>query len=405
MKFNVATRISPLLPLIHVLAVQAVALPACDDLSADGCSLPAAQEMFSDLAKKGWAVYLVAQPPDANTAGLTPTSASIKSAIPTLVAAKLPNSSSRASISLASASQSSGSALVSATISPSSTAASSTAPATSTTTAATPSPSAQPSPAPKLKFLGIILAIVSGFLIGSSFVFKKKGLLRSQATGTAGQGVRYLKSPLWWLGMSMMILGELCNFAAYAFVEAIVVTPLGALSVVVCAILSSIFLKERLTFIGWLGCGLCILGATVIALNAPKEATVGQILDFQKLFLSVIFLAYVGVLLVASLLIIFVVAPRFGKTNMLWYILVCSMIGGISVSVTTGLGAAIVTTVGGDNQFKHWFIFVLIPVVLGTLVAEVYYLNVALALFNTGTRSLFAFHANLLDGGLPTQRW
>ncbi|KAJ7493838.1 magnesium transporter NIPA-domain-containing protein [Mycena latifolia] len=257
-----------------------------------------------------------------------------------------------------------------------------------------------PAGSPKLQIFGIILAVASGLLIGSSFVFKKKGLLRSQATGTAGEGVKYLKSPLWWLGMSnasflpssntvsdipseVMILGELCNFAAYAFVEAIVVTPLGALSVVVCAILSSIFLKERLTFHGWLGCALCILGATVIALNAPREDTVGQILDFQKLFTSPIFLAYVGILLVASLLIIFVLAPRYGKENMLWYILVCSMMGGISVSVTTGLGAAIVTTVGGDNQFKHWFIYVLIVVVLGTLVAEVYYLNVALALFNT----------------------
>lgn len=43
-------------------------------------------------------------------------------------------------------------------------------------------------------------------------------------------------------------------------------------------------------------------------------------------------------------------AFRYGKKNMLWYIGVCSMIGGISVSVTTGLGAAIVTTAMGDNQ-------------------------------------------------------
>lgn len=77
--------------------------------------------------------------------------------------------------------------------------------------------------------MGIILAIVSGLLIGSSFVFKKKGLLRSQ--GVAGEGVGYLKSPLWWIGMTsaslypalcastnqvallVMIMGELCNFA------------------------------------------------------------------------------------------------------------------------------------------------------------------------------------------------
>lgn len=38
---------------------------------------------------------------------------------------------------------------------------------------------------------------------------------------------------------------------------------------------------------------------------------------------------------------------------MLWYIFVCSMIGGISVSVTSGLGAAIVTTAYGDSQVRH----------------------------------------------------
>lgn len=43
---------------------------------------------------------------------------------------------------------------------------------------------------------------------------------------------------------------------------------------------------------------------------------------------------------------------RYGKKHMVWYILVCSMIGGISVSVTTGLGAAIVTTAFGDNQVR-----------------------------------------------------
>ena len=58
---------------------------------------------------------------------------------------------------------------------------------------------------------------------------------------------------------------------------------------------------------------------------------------------------------------------RYGKTNMLWYLLVCSMIGGISVSVTTGLGSAIVTTARGDNQFKHWFIYFLLIFITLTL--------------------------------------
>lgn len=234
-----------------------------------------------------------------------------------------------------------------------------------------------------LKIVGVILAVTSGLLIGSSFVFKKKGLIRSQKGLVAGEGVGYLKSPLWWTGMSMMILGEICNFVAYAFVEAIVVTPMGALSVVICAILSHFFLQEKLGFFGWLGCGLCIIGSVIIALNGPQEASVGQITQFQAMFLAPGFLAYGSVLIAASLVIVFYFAPKYGSKSMLWYIMVCSMIGGISVSVTTGLGSAIVTSVMGDNQFKHWFIYFLMAFIAVTLITEVYYLNKALALFNT----------------------
>jgi Magnesium transporter NIPA len=42
--------------------------------------------------------------------------------------------------------------------------------------------------------IGIALAVSSGMLIGSSFVFKKKGLLSSQKGKVAGEGIAYLKS-------------------------------------------------------------------------------------------------------------------------------------------------------------------------------------------------------------------
>ncbi len=49
--------------------------------------------------------------------------------------------------------------------------------------------------------------------------------------GSGGYG--YLREFQWWIGLTMMGLGELCNFAAYGFAPASVVTPLGALSVLV----------------------------------------------------------------------------------------------------------------------------------------------------------------------------
>ncbi|KAF8303109.1 DUF803-domain-containing protein [Clavulina sp. PMI_390] len=237
---------------------------------------------------------------------------------------------------------------------------------------------------PQYHAVGVALAIGSGALIGSSFVFKKRGLLAAQGDNL-GEGVAYLKNMVWWTGMIMMILGELCNFGAYAFVAAIIVTPMGALSVVICAILSTFFLNERLTLIGWIGCFQCIFGAVIIALNAPDQQSVNTIAEFKHLFLAPGFLAYGGVVIVSVLILIFFFAPRYGKKNMLWQanFSMDASLGGLSVSCTQGLGACIVTTIRGENQFKNWFIYFLIAFVAVTLVTEIYFLNMALALFNT----------------------
>lgn len=74
-------------------------------------------------------------------------------------------------------------------------------------------------------------------------------------------------------------LGELCNFAAYGFVPATLVTPLGALSVLISAVLAAQFLKEKLTLIGKIGCGLTVVGSTVVVLHAPKEDDVNSVID------------------------------------------------------------------------------------------------------------------------------
>ncbi|KAG9889956.1 DUF803-domain-containing protein, partial [Aureobasidium melanogenum] len=123
---------------------------------------------------------------------------------------------------------------------------------------------------PVYKAIGIILAVCSGLFIGTSFVLKKHGLLKANEkyNETAGEGYGYLKNGWWWTGMILMIIGEVCNFVAYAFVDAILVTPFGALSVVITTILSAIFLKERLSFVGKVGCFQCVIGAVIIALNA-----------------------------------------------------------------------------------------------------------------------------------------
>ena len=76
--------------------------------------------------------------------------------------------------------------------------------------------------------------------------------------------------------MLSMTLGEIANFAAYAFAPAIVVTPLGALSIIISAVLSHYVLNEKLNTFGWLGCALCIVGSANIVLHAPEEKEIDR---------------------------------------------------------------------------------------------------------------------------------
>lgn len=134
------------------------------------------------------------------------------------------------------------------------------------------------------KYIGLALAVTSTLAIGTSFVITKKGLNEAaQQHGFEGEGFQYLKSATWWGGIITMVLGEIANFAAYAFAPAILVTPLGALSVLIGAVLGSYFLDEKLGTLGKIGCAICLIGSVIIVLHAPPDKDVeniGEILDY-----------------------------------------------------------------------------------------------------------------------------
>ena len=126
------------------------------------------------------------------------------------------------------------------------------------------------------KYIGLSLAVMSSVFMGTSYVITKKGLQdATEKHGFDGDGYQYLKNPIWWCGMIMLVGGEAANFAAYAFAPAILVTPLGALSVLIGAVVGSWFLNERLGRLGKLGCAICLIGSVIIASHAPpdKEST------------------------------------------------------------------------------------------------------------------------------------
>ncbi|PKA49003.1 hypothetical protein AXF42_Ash019541 [Apostasia shenzhenica] len=236
---------------------------------------------------------------------------------------------------------------------------------------------------------GLILALSSSFFIGASFIVKKKGLKKAGASGVrAGVGgYSYLYEPLWWAGMITMIVGEVANFAAYAFAPAILVTPLGALSIIISAVLAHIILRERLHIFGILGCALCVVGSITIVLHAPQEREIDSVKEVWDLATEPAFLFFAAAVMVAVFIIVVHFIPQYGQSHIMAYIGVCSLVGSLSVMGVKALGIALKLTFSGMNQLIYPQTWAFAVVVISCVVTQMNYLNKALDTFNTAVVS------------------
>ncbi|XP_041647637.1 magnesium transporter NIPA1 [Cheilinus undulatus] len=182
---------------------------------------------------------------------------------------------------------------------------------------------------------GVVIAVVSSFINGSTFVLQKKGILRSRDRGGS-----YLTDVVWWSGTISMIVGQIGNFLAYNVAPAVIVTPLGALGVLFGAVLASWILKEHLNILGKLGCVLCCCGSVVLIIHAPKAEAVTTRLELEERLLDPVFVFYALLVVLLLVILIIWIAPAHGTSNIMVYVSICSLLGSFTVPSSKGLGLA-----------------------------------------------------------------
>ncbi|MBA0683075.1 hypothetical protein Goari_024751 [Gossypium aridum] len=182
--------------------------------------------------------------------------------------------------------------------------------------------------------------------------------------------------------MITMIMGEIANFVAYIYAPAVLVTPLGALSIIVSACLAHFLLNERIQKMGIVGCVSCIVGSVVIVIHAPQEHTPSSVQDIWTLATQPAFLVYVVATLSAVLALVLHFEPHYGQTNILVYLGICSLMGSLTVVSIKAIGIAIKLTLDGMSQIAYpqtWF-FLTVAVIC--VITQLIYLNKALDTFN-----------------------
>ncbi len=150
--------------------------------------------------------------------------------------------------------------------------------------------------------------------------------------------------------------------------------------------LSSIFLHERLDFTAKIGCAQCLIGATIVVLNAPESNSTSTVQSFFSHVFTGGFLVYSSIVWIGILYLINNVAPIHGTKHPLVYISICSLVGSFLVVVAQGFGSAIVYSAShwdNDNQFREFGFYILLLLVVITVIMQVNYLNKAINTFST----------------------
>jgi len=199
--------------------------------------------------------------------------------------------------------------------------------------------------------MGRALAIVLSLLAAVALAFgaqfqndsveknseKKKGAKRGVGLAHI---VDLLKNPRWLAGMGFLVLGALCQIAALTMAPLIVVQPIGALALVITALLNARVTKTAITKATWIAISLCTGGiATFVALATGIGSDQNQLSD-ANLY---VILSILAVLLVA-LGAVFLIQRH--KMNALTFI--------VGAGLLYGLLATLVKTVIQRIQQSHF---------------------------------------------------
>ena len=242
---------------------------------------------------------------------------------------------------------------------------------------------------------GVILSIVADTGIAISLNVMK--LAHNRNTGPDGEPIQpFIHIPLWWLGISMNISGELGNLLAYGLAPASVVAPVGAVGVVVNQIIAVTFLHEAWRWrdpVGLLG---IIGGIVMVILSVPEnnEPLDVHLMLSNEVFASPRAIGWLSAVAVFIAVFIGFFEARYARRHVLVWLLLCSSISSLTVASARGFSSMVMEvpqdcsgpTCDEDRvehppcglTIGHWLFWVFLLVIVVTAVTSTAYLNKAM---------------------------
>jgi magnesium transporter len=95
------------------------------------------------------------------------------------------------------------------------------------------------------------------------------------------------------------------------------------------------------------------------------------------------FVIYSLIVIAFTIVMVYKVAPLYGKKNPLVYLSICSTVGSLSIMAIKGFGIAVKLTMGGSNQFIYPSTYVFMIIMTLCILTQMNYFNKALSQFST----------------------
>lgn len=189
----------------------------------------------------------------------------------------------------------------------------------------------------------------------------------------------YLKSPIWWAGIAMMVLGEAGNFLAYGFAPASIVSPLGVVALVSNCLIAPLLLGERFRWRDAVGVLIAIAGCVTVVLSASDS---NPKLDPDKIWRLLghwEFETYLGIT-IFLIIALSVASTKHGHKTILIDLGLVGLYGGYTALSTKGIASLLSASIWRVVTFP--ITYLLLAVLIFTAVMQIKYVNRALQHFN-----------------------
>ncbi|XP_032157594.1 NIPA-like protein 3 isoform X2 [Mustela erminea] len=219
----------------------------------------------------------------------------------------------------------------------------------------------------KENLIGALLAIFGHLVVSIALNLQKYCHIRLAGSKDPRA---YFKTKTWWLGLFLMLLGELGVFASYAFAPLSLIVPLGAVSVIGRYVLS------------FVGCGLAIVGTYLLVTFAPNshEKMTGE--NITRHLVSWPFLLYMLVEILLFCLLLYFYKEK-NANSIIVILLLVALLGSMTVVTVKAVAGMLVLSIQGNLQLDYPIFYVMFVCMVATAVYQAAFLSQASQMYDS----------------------